>query len=890
MKKAFKIIGITLLVIIIALIAAPFLFESQLKDLVRKTINGNVNARVEFSDINLSMFRNFPQATLVIKDLSVVNNEPFAGDTLATGKEVILEMSVKELFKSASEPKSVDALTFNDAYVNIMVDSLGNANYDIAKETPADTTQSANSFSLDLKHYEVNDSHIIYNDMGAKIRLDIRNFQHEGNGDFSMETSELDTYSEAIVSMDYDSITYLNNNKLILDAIFEMDLNSNRYTFKENEAKINQLPLTFDGYVQVNEDSNDMDITFKTPSSDFKNFLAIIPEAYAANIENVETNGDFTVNGRIFGTVDDTHIPKMDVNIASSNASFKYPDLPKSVEDINLNIDVLNETGLEEDTYVNFENMTFRIDQDRFKASGNVKDLTGNMLVDLALNGTINLANLSKVYPVEMEQNLNGILTADVQTNFDMNSIEKEQYQNVNSKGVAAIKNFSYRSPEIPNEVKIASASMQFNQGTVNVPELLITTGQSDIKASGTIQNLMGYLFTDQQLKGKFNVNSNTFSVNDFMVAETEEITTTNDEGIQKTVAKTTGEEAVKIPSFLDAEVAFTVKRLLYDDLELQNAKGNLVIRDETATLQNVSTNIFNGSIGLNGLVSTKNETPVFEMKLNLNSLDIASSFNGLDLMQGLAPIANALQGKLQTNLDLKGNLNNDLTPQLTTLAGNALAQILTAEIDPEKTPLLNKLDSQLDFIDLNDVDLSNLKTQLVFNDGNVEIQPFNFRIKDINVQVSGTHGFDMNMNYNLALDVPAKYLGNQVNSNLAKLSGQKLENTTVKLPIGLTGNFQNPQVNINMQQAVSSLTQQIVDNQKDQLKEKGKDALGNILAGRGINQQGTKPQDSTASDSTRVKTDTTTQQKQIQNAAKEIFGGILKRTQKQKDTTNNDQ
>lgn len=115
MKKALKIVGFAILVIIILLVSAPFVFESQLKDLLRKTINNNVNAQVAFADVDLSMFRSFPQATLVIDDLSIVNNEPFKGDTLATSDEVILEMSVKELFKSADEPKKIDQLKFNNA-------------------------------------------------------------------------------------------------------------------------------------------------------------------------------------------------------------------------------------------------------------------------------------------------------------------------------------------------------------------------------------------------------------------------------------------------------------------------------------------------------------------------------------------------------------------------------------------------------------------------------------------------------------------------------------------------------------------------------------------------------------------------------------------------------
>ena len=887
MKTALKIIGIVVLVFVILLVAAPFVFESQIKDMVKKSVNKNVDATVEFSDLDLSLFRNFPQATLVLKDLSIINHAPFDGDTLAMSDEVLLEMSIKELFKGSDKPKKVDELKINNAYVNIKVDSLGNNNYDIAIKDTTVVDTAGIPFKLDLKHYEINNSRLRYEDEGSKIAMYLEELNHQGTGDFSLVESELETHTTSLVTLNYDGVNYLNRNKVALDAVIQMDLENLRYTFLENQATVNQLPLTFEGWVQVNEDYNELDLKFKTPSSDFKNFLAVIPEVYAKNIENVQTNGDFVVNGMIKGIVDDTYIPQMDIRVTSNNASFKYPDLPKSVQDINLDVRVLNATGLADDTYLTFDKVTFRIDQDAFATNGKVRNLTGNMLVDMALKGTINLENLEKAYPLELEQDLNGILTADVITSFDMESIEKEQYQNVNSSGTANIKDFRYSSPEIPNEVKVANASFNFNQGNVQVPDLSLTTGQTDIRASGNIQNFMGFLFTDQKLKGTFNVNSGNFSVNDFMVAETTKapVDGATPEVKPKTVA--TGKEAVKIPSFLDTEINFVANRVLYDDLVLNNAKGKLLIRDETATLQNISANIFGGSIALDGNVSTKGAVPTFNMKLNLNSMDIAQSFNGLEMLQGLAPIAKAMEGKLQSAINLRGNLNEDLTPQLNTLVGDALAQLLTAELHPEKLALFSRLDEQLSFLNLKDINLSNLKGYLKFNQGNVEVQPFSFNVKGININVAGSHGFDMNMNYNLSLDVPARMLGSEVGNALGRLSGEDMESMVVAVPIGLRGQFQNPQININMEQAVSSLTQKIVEKQKAALEQKGVDAIREILT-KGVPRTGQPTRTDTTATKDSIRTPPVTQpgETQVKDAARSILGGLLGGKKKPADTT----
>lgn len=878
MKKFFKISAIILGVIILILFLAPVLFERQLKDLVQDTINKNVNAQVTFADIDLSLFRNFPDATLGIEDLLVITNAPFEGDTLAASEEVVLQMSIKELFKGSGEAMKVDALKVNNTLLNIKLDSLGNANYDIAikSDAPATTDTASAGIKLDVEHYEINSSIVKYIDEGSKIGLIVEDLNHEGNGDFSAATSTLSTFSTALVSLMMEDVKYLNKNKIKLDADFKMDLENMRFTFLENEAVINQLPLRFDGFVQVNDDNNEVDISFKTPTSSFKNFLAVLPEEYSKNIEDVQTSGDFVVDGFIRGIIDETYIPKMKVRIASNNASFKYPDLPKAVEDITIAAEVINKSGLVDDTYVDINTLNFRIDEDAFRANGSIRNLTGNMLVNMALNGTINLANIEQAYPLELEQDLNGIVTADLSTSFDMNSVETEQYQNVKSSGTATIENFSYASPEIPNEVKLTTARLKFNPSNITLENFVASTGETDLAVDGTIQNLMGYLFTDQKLKGNFSARSRTFSVHDFMVkspvAEEGQAATTSQPAL-------TEEEAIKIPSFLDAQLDFKADRVLYDNLVLDNTSGSLRIANETATLNNITANIFGGNILLNGNVSTKEAVPNFNMKLDLNSIDIAKSFADMELLRNFAPIAQALQGKLSTNIDLRGNLNQDLTPQLQTLAGNALAEILGARVNPEQTPLLGKLDQQLNFINLSDLNLKDLQTKLSFNNGAVEVQPFDFNIKGIKGRASGRHAFDLDMNYNIALAIPAKSLGSSVGNALSQLSAQEQDSITVALPIDITGSFNNPNINLNMQQAVNNLTQRIISNQKDNLKEKGKGILTDILTGQ---QRG----DTTSTRTTTTRKDSSSvNQGAAKEVVRDVLGGILRGNKKKKDT-----
>ncbi len=896
MKRILKIISIFLLVVVILLIATPFLFKGKLEDLLKTTINNNVNAQVTWRALDISLLKGFPDATVTLSDFSVVNNVPFQGDTLASGKELQIAMGIRQLFKSADDdPIKIDALRLDDAIITIQIDTLGNASYDIGikkektiENSPAISKEdTATPFSFALNHYEINNATINYLDASSKTYLRLSEVYHEGNGDLSANQSTLQTNTTALASFDLDGTHYLDNNTLQLDAAIQLDLENQKYSFLENKAVINALPLEFDGYVQLQEEATAMDISFETPTSDFKNFLAIIPKTYAKNLDGVQTGGDFSVSGKINGNVTENTIPKMDIAIVSKNASFKYPDLPKQMNNINIDAKIKNETGNVDDTYIAINALNFKIDDDLFSTSGKLRNLTTNILVNLAIKGTLDLANLEKVYPLDLKTPLEGKLIADMTTAFDMQSVENQQYQNIKSNGQAQLNDLKYAGEELPKPITIQDASVTFNPGVITLNNFEGKSGDTDIKANGTIENLIPFVMSKEDLKGRFDVTSKVFNLNDFSVPETPDASTTTRNASEETTTNSIPSEAsVQIPDFLDASLNFKADKVIYDDLELTAVSGTVAIADEKANLNNVNSSIFGGQAGFSGNVSTKTGAPVFDMILDLSKIDITQSFQNVDLLKGLAPIAKALQGSITTKINLKGQLDENFAPILNTLDGGAFAQILTANIQTDQSPLLTQLDNQLNFIDLKAIDLSKLKANLEFKDGSVAVTPFDIKIDDITVNISGGHSFENVMDYNLTLDLPGKYLGDQVGGLLSKLSATEQENLSVDLPISLSGNFTKPIIKLDTKTAVTDLTNQIIDIQKQRLINEGTEGISDILGGIiGGNKDTDK--DSTSTNNQKPKADDVI--KDVGGLLGGLFGNKNKKKETKKDSTDNE-
>ena len=877
MKKALKVIGIIVLIVFLLLLAIPFAFQSQLKDLVKKSINRNLNAEVEFSDISLSLIRNFPQAHVSIDDLVITNFEPFEEEKLATAKNIAFTMSVKELFKKAEDdPIAIKSISIDEALMTLKIDAFGNANYDITKET--DTTAEASTFVFDIEDYRIDNSALTYIDEASKTSIYVTELNHRGKGTFSNTISELDTESEANVTLSIDSTNYLSNNKVKLDALIDLDLEEQKYTFKENQGFINKLPLEFKGYVKQLEDGQEIDISFSNPGSDFKDFLAVIPEEYSKNIENVETTGNFKVSGIIKGNVTETTIPTLDIDISSDNASFKYPNLPKKVSDITIHTAIKNTTGNVDDTYVDIETLNFRIDQDVFKSSATIKNLTKNMLVDMAVDGTLNLANLSQAYPIELEKELKGILRGNVKASFDMDAIETNAYQRINSSGQMNVRDVVFSSDALAAPLQISGADLTFNPSNVTLNNFNAKTGTSDISANGNIENLLGFLFSNSKLKGTFNLNSNRFVVSDFLMESTTSDSSTAPSSNKKAA------EPTKIPDFLDCTINAKANTVVYDNLNLKDLRGSLILRDEKATLQDVTSSLFNGIIALRGTISTKTDTPVFDLSIGADGFDIAQSFQDLQLLQTLAPVAKVMQGKLNSMINLRGTLNESFTPNISSVSGDAFAKLLTTNLN-SKDGVLGQLGQSLNFIDFSKLKLDELQANLVFEDSKVKVKPFDLDYKDIKITIAGAHGFDMSLDYTATFDVPAKYLGGEVNRLIGKINDNEVNNISIPVTAAIGGTYKNPKITTDLSSGVSNLTKQLIEIEKQKLLNKGTDKIKELLGGintGGITNPAGKPKDSTS-----TKTDTVVTQPTdpVKEGVKNILGGLIKKRKTIQDT-----
>jgi hypothetical protein len=855
-KRILKWVVSILLILIIALFSIPFLFKDKIVEMVSNTINNNVNAAVTFTEADLSLLKNFPQASITVTDITVANKAPFLGDTLYSAKELSLSMKITELFKSADEILELKSIATKNGQVNIIHNKEGIGNYDITvpEKTGVKEVENNEPFSLNIQEYQLENIDFKYIDQSSNLVLKLEHINHAGKGNFAQEVLDLDTKTTANLSLDADKVNYMHDVAISLNAVLGIDLKNSKYTFKENTGYINQLPLEFNGFVQLLDDSQLYDISFKTPNPTFKNLLALLPKQYSGNLNAIKTAGNFDLNGVVKGALSESRIPAFDISFSSKNAMFKYDELPKSVENVHIDTKIINKTGDLKDTYINLNKLTFKVDEDVFSANGNIAQITTNPKIDLTAKGTINLANISKVYPA-LEKELSGILKADISTSFDMNAIDKGNYQNIKNAGEINLSDFKYDGKDVANAFYIQKTGITFNTNSIKLNEFNAKTGDSDVAITGNLDNFYGFLFKNQVLKGNFSLSSNIFKVSDFL---TDEETTENKE-------EETGQ--LKIPAFLDCTFYANAKSVTYDNIDLKNVSGTILVKDEAVNLKDIKSDVFGGNIGFTGKVSTKGDTSNFDMDLNLKELNISESFSNLEMLKSIAPIAKTIEGKINSTVNVSGNLNDDMTPNLKTITGDLFGKLLNPKVNRNDSKVLSLLGDKVSFLDTDKLNLDGINALLSFENGHVNVKPIPLKYKDIGMVVSGSHSFDNAMNYDIVFDVPVKYLGTEITNLIAKLTPTDAASVqSVPVKGTLTGSFSSPNFSSNMKDATATLMKDLVEKQKNSLLNQGKDKLKDLI---GI---GTTKKDSTQQGNPKDK---------VTDKVKDVLGGLFGKKKK---------
>lgn len=776
MKKGLKITALTLgallLLVVAAAIIIPVAFKDKIREKVEAGLNDMLTARLSFGDYRLNLFRAFPNASFSVDNLNVTGTAEFEGDTLAAVKSVGIVINLRSLFSDSGY--EIKSIVIDRPEVNAIVNSDGRANWDIMKESaevqeqqPADAAQAeevSTGLNLMLRRFAIDNGKITFSDNESDMAASVSDLDFLLSGNMSGSQTGLDLEMKASgVSFAMDKIAWLTGADVSFIAGIDALLDSMKFTLRDNTLKINDILLNFSGTASMPGDDIGLDMVFNAPETSFKSLLSLVPAFYMKGYEDLAASGTVSLDGAVRGIYSeaDSTLPDVALNLQVTDGVISYPALPEKITAINI-------TGKVQTDGREMDNTTADISRFHFELAGNPFDMSlrlatpiSDPAVAVAAKGKIDLSKLQQAIPLD-SIDLNGLLDVSLDLAGRMSMIENEEYEKFRAAGTLNIADMSVVMTDMP-DLRISNAALKFSPAYAELTGMKATMGKgSDLALSGKLENYIPYLFSDGTVRGNLSLRSDRIDLNEIMDIIPSDTTGTD----------TTAMEMIKIPGNIDFNLDALVSSLTYGRLSANDVRGDITVRDGTVTISETGMKALGGSLLVNAVYDSRDSLiPKFDAGMMISSVNIREAFDAFNTVRQLMPAASGLGGNVSVKIDFSSVLGKNMMPLLNSLSGNGELTSQSVQILGSKS--FDRMKSVLKMNPAYTNIVKDLRATFIINDGRLWVKPFDIKVGNIKLNISGDQGLDRTLHYLVRAEIPRAELGDAAGSLMSSLASQ---------------------------------------------------------------------------------------------------------------------
>ena len=789
MKKFLKIVAIVAVVLIAVALVVPLALKSKVGDIVKKEAGELLTAEVDFRSLDLSLLRHFPHASVELEGLTVVCAAPFEGDTLDSVGRISVVVDLMSLFGDSGY--EVTKLLVDKAHLHARKLADGSVNWDVMKpsDEPAEEKEPAeadepSAFRLRMRDVRLSEAVVRYEDDSTGMCAGVDPLDLRLSGDLSGERSDLDLRLEAHrLSYAAGGVALLRDADLTADVTLDADLKNKRFTFSDNRLSLNAIALSLDGWVALADDRTEMDVRVNSSKVEFRDVLSLVPAFYTRDFENLTASGQLTLDAWAKGVLAGDRLPAFETTLAVRDGSFKYASLPKAVTGITIDARAANPGGTADATTVDVPTFALTMAGNALRGSFSAATPMSDLRFKAAAAGKVDLGAVKEVYPLGDSIALAGVVTADMQASGRMSDIERERYEAIAASGRLTVEGVTAALAGLP-EVKVRRAAMSVSPAALTLSELGVTVGRSDIEASGTLSNYIGYLLRDQTLRGRLDVRSSLLDLNELLGDASE---ASADTGAATAPADTAAMRAVVVPQNLDLALGASLKKILFQKMVLDDFTGSLTVAKGTVSMNRLAMNAFGGRMSASGSYSTAADAqrPALKLKAEIADASFSTTFDQLDVVRRMVPLFEKTGGDYSMSLELATRLTQTMDPDYATLQADGA--IRSKNIRVQNIAVFDQLAAALKNDALRRIEAKDVDIRFTIRDGRIATQPFDLRVGGISLNLSGSTGLDQTIDYTARVTLPEGSAGGILTA----------------VDVGIGGSFSSPKITLDVKNAV---------------------------------------------------------------------------------------
>lgn len=737
------LIGLLLGIIILLslLVSVSIIYEDEVSQYLVEELNEHILSEIKISDINFSLIKKFPKASLEFKDVIAFSKQGyfkdingFNTDTLFYAKSISVQLNLLDIL---SKQYNISSIHFNKGKINLFIDRFGDQNY-IFWDNSAQTTDTTD-FKLDIKDVRITNSDLLYCNEAKNLVLQSYVNRIDFKGNFSRQNYLMKIKSDLLVkNLQIEHINYIENKNL--HSNFSLDIVNNNIGIRNGFLNFENLKLNLNGNIKPSENQS-IDLMISGKELDLKSLSNNLPKSIKNEISVFSVQkGEVTLNINIVGSNIKTSNPHISALFLIKNAQLF--DNERNLKFDNISIEGEFSNGKHNNassSAILFKKFKTNLKSNYFEGSLELSNLKIPE-IKCDINSELYFNEIKNIFKLDTLDVFKGLAKAKIKYRGSYEDLKLFSFPDLFTKDYFIdinIKNGEIKLKNKPLIVSDISGRFKINK-TLNADSLFFRIYDNDFLINGRIFKLYEYFKSDEIFNIKAQLVSRKININ-----ELAQLFTNSKSGYSNS--------RYSFPNKLALKLQLDIKNFEAGKFNATKIKGDLNYKPRMFSLHEISFNSMSGDVKASGVIIQKfNNDFLVKSQSRLNNININRLFYSF----------NNFGQDFVTNQNLEGNLTGDV---YFTSEWSDKIEINEKSVVSELDVVLNEgelnnfepmlgLSKYIDVEELKNIKFSSFKSKIAIKNKQIIIPQTDISSSAINITASGEHNFDNTYSYHVKL------------------------------------------------------------------------------------------------------------------------------------------
>lgn len=714
-------------------------YEKEVKEIAVKELNKHLNTevRIDPANIDLTFISSFPRCAISFHQITAMESwKKKKRDTLFHASSIALEFNIKDLF---NKHYNIKKISVSDGFIDLKCDKQGRINYLFLKDKGKDTVQTSDSLRFALEDLHFKNITLKYRDKKNEVSTSMLVEDLQLKGDFQEKQYEMQSSGKLrLHTLSSGEKSLLKNKNITLDVSLKVD--DKKYVLENSSLHINRMLLQLNGDFLYGDSLQRLDVKYIANELDIASVLSLLPEKYQNRISDYKSSGRFYANGSVQYKSGQDLQTRSEFGISNADVLYKPNNI--TLEKVSLSGALILDKN---SSSLTLEKIHARLKSHDFSGRFAMRNFEDPDL-EIEASGSFDLADLNSFWPIDTLEKIEGKAVFQSRIKGHLKDIKDQTLSEKTSIHLdAQLNDLHAVFKNDRKDLNVESCHIIAQERDVKVEHLKLKKGESDLDVSGEIPGLFNYVLDQHApLIIKGNLNSGNLNIEDLIFPGG-----TNSE--------------LNIPENLQLDLNANIGHFKFNHFEAKSISGNFELNKQKAMVSDMMMETMQGKAYIDAFADASGKNLQVTLESRIDHVNVNQLFFQLNNFGQTTLIDKNVKGFLTATINFSGNWDKHLNADLGSIRSGARILIDKGELNDFKP--LESLSKFVDLKDLKNIRFASLTSDIEIHDKTIFIPQTNIKNSALNIDFSGKHDFDNNIDYHVRLlisELLAKKRNNQ--------------------------------------------------------------------------------------------------------------------------------